>query len=181
MKLKWKNWHYKNTTFLVLSLVAFFYILDNPDFQRLIRSIGSLGYFGSFLAGMFFVSTFTIAPASAVLFEIAREMHPYRVALSAGVGAVVGDYLILRFLKDRVFEELLPFFSKTGPSFIGTVFRSPFFGWIVPILGAIIIASPFPDEVGIGLMGLSKIKNWQFILITFILNSLGILAVVTFA
>ncbi|MEK7660290.1 MAG: hypothetical protein AAB343_03750 [Patescibacteria group bacterium] len=48
-------------------------------------------------------------------------------------------------------------------------------------MGAIIIASPFPDEVGISLMGISQLKNWQFLVISFLLNSLGILFVVTIA
>ena len=49
------------------------------------------------------------------------------------------------------------------------------------VMGAIIIASPFPDEVGISLMGISQLKNWQFLVISFLLNSLGILFVVTIA
>jgi uncharacterized membrane protein YdjX (TVP38/TMEM64 family) len=51
----------------------------------------------------------------------------------------------------------------------------------LPIIGALIIISPFPDEIGIGLMGLSKIKKWQFMLISFALNSLGIFIIVALA
>ena len=93
----------------------------------------------------------------------------------AGLGGVFGDYLIFRFLKDRVFEEIKPILKKIGKPLVNKLIFTPRFSWIVPVLGAIIIASPFPDEIGISLMGLSKIKNWQFVLISFILNSLGIL------
>jgi len=174
----WKNWEYKNTTFLILSLIAFVFLLEKDFVQDFIKSIGTLGYFGSFISGVFFVSIFTVAPASAVIFEISKNLNPYLVALTAGIGAVAGDYIILRILKDRVFEELLPLFRKSGGSFLEKIFSSPFFAWMIPLFGAIIIASPLPDELGISLMGLSKIKNWQFILLTFILNSLGILAIV---
>jgi len=61
------------------------------------------------------------------------------------------------------------------------LFLSPFFTWLIPIAGAFIIASPLPDEIGISLMGLSKVKNWHFILITFLLNAIGIFLVVTLA
>ena len=177
----WKNWQYKNTTFLIISLLAFVYFLDSDFVQYFIKSIGNLGYIGSFLSGMLFVSIFTVAPASAILFDIAKTLNPYLVALFAGLGAVVGDYIILRILKDRVFEELKPIFKKTRNSFLENIFSSPFFAWLIPLVGAVIIASPLPDEIGISLMGLSKIKNWQFILVTFLLNSVGILVIISLA
>lgn len=179
--LKWRNWHYKNTTYLLIGLTFFFYFLSSPAVQNFIKDIGSLGYFGSFVSGTFFVLTFTVAPASVVLYDIAKSLDPFLVAITAGAGAVIGDYVIFRFLKDRIFEELRPIFAKTGGSFIKKLFLSPFFIWLVPIAGALIIASPLPDEVGIGLMGLSRIKIWQFLLVTFLLNSAGIFLVIILA
>lgn len=177
----WKKWKYKNTTYLLLSVIAFIFFLEGEFIQFFIRGIGNLGYIGSFISGILFVSVFTIAPASAILFDITKILNPYLVAISAGAGAMLGDYLILRILKDKVFEELMPLFRNMHKSFLGTIFSSPFFTWLIPIIGAFMIASPFPDEIGISLMGLSKIKNWQFLLITFSLNSIGIFLVVILA
>jgi len=177
----WKNWQYKNTAILVISLVLFFYLVSTDLVQNLITKIGTFGYFGSFFAGIFFVSIFTVAPASVIIFDLAKNLNPLLVAIIAGAGAVVGDYLIFRFLKDRVFEELSPIFQKVRGSFLKKLFLSPFFAWLIPIAGAFIIASPLPDEVGISLMGLSKVKNWHFILITFPLNAIGIFLVVILA
>jgi hypothetical protein len=39
----------------------------------------------------------------------------------------------------------------------------------------LIIASPFPDELGLMLMGLSKTNTKVFILLSFVLNFIGIL------
>jgi hypothetical protein len=61
------------------------------------------------------------------------------------------------------------------------IFSTPYFAWILPVLGAFIIASPFPDEIGIGLMGISRMKTWQFLLLAFVLNSTGIFFIVTLA
>lgn len=177
----YKNWHYKNTALLIVSLAVFFYASKTPYVQELVRSIGNLGYFGAFITGGFFVSVFTVAPASAVLFYLAKILNPFGVALLGGAGAVIGDYIIFRFLKDRVFEELMPAFQKMGGTYITDLLQTPYFSWLLPIIGAIIIASPFPDELGVGMMGLSRVKNWQFILITFILNSVGIFMIITFA
>ncbi len=177
----YKRWRYKNTTFLLISLVVFFYLAGTPFVDDLIAKIGELSYLGAFFAGIFFVSTFTVAPASAVLFHIAEALNPLAVAVVSGAGAVIGDYLIFRFLKDRVFEELTPVFMQLGGSHIAQLLSTPYFAWLAPVVGSIIIMSPFPDEIGITLMGISKLKNWQFLSISFVLNSLGMLLIVTVA
>jgi len=178
---KWKNWPYKNTAFLLISLFLFIYFAETPFISNLIKRAGDLGYLGSFITGIFFVSSFTVAPAIAILYKSADILNPILLAVCAGLGAVLGDYLIFRFLKDKIFEELAPIFTKIGGSFIKKLFLTPFFIWLIPIMGAFIIASPFPDEVGIGMMGLSKIKRWHFVLIAFLLNSFGIFIVITLA
>lgn len=177
----YKNWRYKNTGLLIISLVTFFYLAGMPVVERMIVAMGSLGYIGSFGAGIFFVSTFTVAPAGIVLYHLAESLNPLGVAISAGFGAVVGDFMIFRFFKDRVFEELRPIFSKLGNHPLLRILSTPYFAWMLPVLGAFIIASPFPDEVGIGLMGISRMKTWQFLILAFVLNATGIFFIVTLA
>ncbi len=179
--VKYKAWRYKNTFLLTMSLVAVFYFGRTDIWKMLIIQISELGYVGSLIAGMFFVLTFTVVPAGIILFSLAQIYDPFLVAITAGVGAVVGDYIIFKFLKDNVFSEVKPIFMRLGGSNISRIISTPYFAWLAPVIGAIIIASPFPDEIGVGLMGLSRIKNWQFLIITFLLNSLGIFIVVTAA
>ena len=178
---RYKTWKYKNTFFLIMSLIVLFYVTGATLGQQAISGISKLGYIGSFLSGIFFVSTFTVAPASVVLFKLAQVYNPFLIALTAGLGAVIGDYIIFRFLKDNVFEEIKPIFMKLGGSNLSRLMSTPYFAWLAPVLGALIIASPFPDEIGVGLMGISKLKNWQFLTISFLLNSLGILFIITIA
>ncbi|HEY4505998.1 MAG TPA: hypothetical protein VJJ24_00895 [Candidatus Paceibacterota bacterium] len=178
---KHRHWRFKNTFLLIASLFLFFYLADTPFVKEVISGIGDLGYLGAFIAGIFFVSTFTVAPAGVVLFYLAKELMPLEVALFAGLGGVVGDFIIFRFLKDYVFEELRPVFMKLGGMRLSHLIATPYFAWLAPVMGAIIIASPLPDEVGIGLLGISKLKNWQFLLLSLVLNSLGILIVISLA
>ena len=176
------NWQYKNTFILLLSLVSLYFLADFPWFKDIVSRIGNAGFVGAFLAGILFVSIFTVAPAALVIYDLADKINPYEVAVFAALGAVIGDYLILRFLKDRVFGELTPLLTKTkGIQKVGQLFHTPYFSWLIPIFGAVLIASPMPDEIGIGFLGLSKIKNWQFILLTFLLNAVGIFIIVTLA
>jgi hypothetical protein len=178
---RYKIWKYKNTFFLIVSFAVFFYVTGTTLGQQAISGISKLGYIGSFFSGIFFVSTFTVAPASVVLFKLAQVYNPFLIALTAGFGAVIGDYIIFRFLKDNVFEEIKPIFMKLGGSNFSRLMSTPYFAWLAPVLGAFIIASPFPDEIGVGLMGISKLKNWQFLTISFLLNSLGILFIIIIA
>ena len=170
---------YKNTITVLCIVLVLFVLVNNPATAIWLRSLGSFGLVGAFVAGIFFVSSFTVAIAGVGLFFMAETMNPVTLALVSGLGAVVGDYLIFRFIKDRVFEELKPIFMKIGGYGLRPILKSRHFRWLASLLGAFIIASPFPDEVGIGLMGLSKIKNWQFLLLTFALNTAGIYIMVS--
>ncbi len=175
------RWAYKNTTILGISLVACSFLAGTSAVHALIAEIGTYGYLGSLLVGVFFVSSFTVAPASVILFNLAQIHNPLLIAITAGAGAVLGDLLIFRFFKDQLFDELAPLFSRIKENPFSSLFKSPYFFWLTPVLGAFIIASPFPDEIGIGMMGLSKIKRWQFMLLTYVLNTIGILVIVLLA
>lgn len=175
------RWAYKNTTLLVISLLLFWYFAGSDAVKHAIELAGGLGYVGALLTGLFLVSTFTIAPALAVLYHLADILNPLEIAILAGVGGVAGDYIIFRYLKDRIFTELKPVFHHFGGPYLSGVFKTPYFAWLTPIVGAALIASPLPDEVGIGLLGVSKLRNWQFILLSFFLNATGIFIVVTLA
>lgn len=164
---------------LVVSLAALFYLAQTPALNNLIKQVGSLGYLGAFITGIFFVSTFTVAPAAVILYHLVDRLHPIEVALLAGLGGMVGDYIIFRFMKDKVLLELLPLVRKLPSPKIKILFKSPYFAWLLPLVGAFVIASPFPDEVGVSMLGLSKIKRWQFFALAFVLNSIGIFVVLT--
>ena len=56
-------------------------------------------------------------------------------------------------------------------------FKTKLFIFFTPLIAGLIIASPLPDELGVTMLGLSKIKDKTFLLISFIANGVGILAV----
>lgn len=176
-----RYWAYKNTLLLVLSVAGLFLVVGTAEAQELIASVGELGYVGALLTGIFFVSTFTVAPASVVLFHLAHTLDPVWLALWGGLGSTIGDLVLFRFLRDGVYQELAPLIERLRRSHMFALFRTPYFMWLAPFLGVVIIASPLPDEVGIGLLGLSKIRVWQFTFLVFMLNALGILTIACIA
>ncbi len=130
---------------------------------------------GSFIAGFFFTSLFTLIPAAVVLAELSQVVSPWLIALCGAAGAVVGDLFLFFFVRKTVDS---PFILTTGIRHrLKALMRHPFLRWVLPITGALIIASPLPDELGLALMGFSRISLLVFIPISFAMNFLGILSV----
>ena len=137
-----------------------------------------LRYFGSFIAGIFFTSIFTTAPAIVTLGEIAKTNSLLLTAFFGAFGAVIGDVIIFRFIRDRLSEHLLELVEHKGSwKRTKALFKLRYFRWITFLFGGLIIASPLPDELGIGLLGFSKMKIKNFIPLSFFFNFLGIILI----
>lgn len=175
---RWRHWPWHNTLLLLISLGVFGVLLSTEVAHRLFEQFHSLSYVGVLIAGMLSASIFTMAPAVALLFGFANDLNPYLTALVGGFGAMIGDFVVFHLLRDRVFHELQPVFEHFRSRRIIALFRTPYFAWLLPLMGMVLIATPGPDEVGLGLLGASHIRRWQFLLLTFVLNSAGILLVV---
>ncbi|MEK7097669.1 MAG: hypothetical protein AAB906_02380 [Patescibacteria group bacterium] len=131
---------------------------------------------GSFLSGLFFVSVFTAAPALTALAGLAQSGSIFTVAFFGALGALVGDLIIFKFIKDSLSVSLLDF-ARTEENKLIKFFRKKYFRALLPFIGAIIIVSPFPDELGLMMMGLSRLNIFYFIPLAFALNFLGILII----
>ncbi len=175
----WKSWKYKNLTIFFASILFAFVLTRLEIFHQLLFSLGNWGYVGAFFAGMLFVISFTAATGAVILFILAEQLTPWEIGLIAGLGAMVGDLTIFRFIKDGLVNELEPLYERFGGSHVSHVLHSKYFHWTLPLIGALIIASPFPDEIGVSLMGISKMKTYKFIFVSFLLNFIGIFLVIS--
>lgn len=178
---RWRGWGFKNTLLLLLGILLFHLLLKTPQVDGFIQGLGYLGRLGSLIAGFFFVLTYTVVPAGYVLFELAKYQDAWEVAIFAAVGSTIGDYIIFRFIRDSVMDELKPYLAKMGGRKLRHLVKTPYFAWLLPVTGAIIMASPLPDELGVSLMGASKMKNTHFLIFSYVLNVLGILFIVWLA
>ncbi len=136
------------------------------------------GHIGSFISGMFFTSIFTTAPAIVTLGEISQRMGVLETALWGALGAVVGDMLIFRFVKDRVSQHLTEILSHQHMfRRLHKVMKYRMFRYLTFLLGGLIIASPLPDELGISLLGMSKMREIYFVPLSFAFNFAGIVVI----
>lgn len=167
----------KDLGIIIVSIVIAFIFVKTGVLTNLLTSTQELKFIGSFVAGMFFVSVFTAAPATIVLVEISQSNSIFLVAFFGGIGSLVGDLIIFRFIKDRLSNDFLFLINKPNSERLKSIFRLKLFRWLVPFFGALIVASPLPDELGLAMMGLSKIKTSLFIPLSFLLNFFGILVI----
>ncbi len=176
----WQRYRYKNITCLLISVLLAFFLLRWEPFRNLLFQLGDWGYIGAFIGGILFVSTFTVAAGTVILALLAESLSPIEIGIIAGLGAVVGDLTIFRFIRNKgLISEITHFFTYFGGDKFSHLLHTKYFSWTLPVVGALIIASPLPDELGVGLMGISKMKTYKFLLLSFILNGLGIFLVVT--
>jgi hypothetical protein len=175
------HWKYKNTALLIVSICVAFWLSQYEPFHQFLLGLGQLGYIGAFLAGFLFVSSFTVVTGAVILLVLAEQLSLLELGIIAGLGSVAGDLTIFRFVKDSLISEVGPIYNKFGGKHLTSILHSKYFSWTLPLLGALIIASPLPDEIGVSLMGLSKMKTYQFIVLSFVLNAIGISLVISTA
>lgn len=173
----WHSYKYKNLTLLFISLVFAFFIGRYEPFHNFLLNLGNYGYIGAFFAGVLFVSTFGVATGTVTLLVLAESLNVFLLGIISGAGAVLGDFLLFRFVKDRLLNEVEPIYENLGGDHLNKILHTKHFRWMFPVIGAIIIASPLPDELGVSLMGISKMGNKTFLILSFILNASGIIVV----
>lgn len=174
------HWKYKNLSIFSLSLLFALILSRFETFHTFLLNLGSFGYIGAFIAGTLFVSTFTVATGAVILLVLAESLSPIEIGIVAGLGAVVGDFTIFRFIKNNLTQELTLIYNHIdGNHHLQKILHSKYFSWTLPVIGAIIIASPLPDEIGVSLMGISRMSTFRFLLLSFVLNAVGIFLVVS--
>ena|SRR3989344_1514118 len=167
----------RDVAIVILSILIAIILAKTGALESLITSTQEVRFIGSFIAGILFVSVFTVAPATIALGEIAQSNSVIIVALIGGLGALIGDLLIFRFVKDKLSEDLLNLVKTSKSERLASMAKIKGLKWVLPLMGALIIASPLPDEIGVAMLSLSKMKNSLFIPLSFVLNSAGILVI----
>lgn len=157
-------------------LIISFYITSSQDTSVFADQTLALKLVVAMISGIFYAS-FLTAPLAVVLFVIlTTTTNIYLVALFGGLGAVTGDLLIIKFFR-TIFK---PFsFLRHGPIFhrFKKILKTYHLDIIGFIFGAILIASPFPDELGLILLGASSLSYFKLAILSFFLNSGGILII----
>lgn len=162
---------------MLASVVFAVFIVYTGVIHSFIESTQGFAQVGAFVAGLFFTSILTTAPAIVVLGELALEVPLWSVAAVGALGAVCGDYILFWLVRDGVSGDVTYLLKHSRLKRWGAIFRTRLFHRLLPLFGALVIASPLPDELGLTLLGFSKIGRDRFLLISYGMNFLGILGI----
>jgi len=148
-------------------------LIATGKLHEIIIISGNFGVIGILISGVLFGYWFTAVPATASLIYFTETYNPIIVALIGATGTMVGDLILFNFFKNQLPDEIEGMFHKSKIKKL----RKTKFYWLVPAIAGFIIASPLPDEIGVSLLAVYKFNTNKFMLLSFILNFIGILII----
>ena len=157
-----------------------YFIFNARDFSPFSETLSSLGYIGYFICGIAYSYGFTAGPSTALLLILSKEQNIIIGGLIGGVGALIGDILIFKLVRHSLEDEVERLAGNTTIQSING--RMPYLlkKYLFSLMAIIVIASPLPDEIGVSMFAaFTRIKTGSFFLISFFLNTLGIISVLT--
>ena len=166
---------WRDVIFIATGVAAAWWMAHSGAVEIVLASTRHFLFVGSFVAGLFFTSVFTFAPAVVVLGELARESHSIlQVALFGAAGTLIGEWVLFRFVRDRLLKDIKLAAEKLRFRHTFDVLRFSPLRWLLIVVGLVFIISPLPDEPAFMLLGIAKMPTRYFIPLMFILNFIGI-------
>lgn len=175
--------NHKNIILLMLSIFVAYVIVTREGIVPFVSSFGNLGYIGAFGAGILFSYGFTTVPAASTLFILAKSLSPFLLASIAAVGAMLGDLLIFRFVRDRLAPEIKHIISNDLHLQIPStrkIMMSSKLRKIIPALAGLIMSVPLPGEFAMILLGAVRYDTKRVLILSFAFNFVGILLLALF-
>ncbi len=169
-----QNWVYFKLLLFVSSIGIAIWIAQSPSAKHIVITGGILGYIEAFFAGILYTYTISAVIGAVLILLLARTLSPLRVALIASFGAVSSDYLIFNTSRFTM-SALSHRFSFSIHGRAQNLRRNPYLQWLLIIFGLIVIATPLPDELGVGIIGATNVRSWQFIALSFFLQCAGMI------
>ncbi|MBI3336370.1 hypothetical protein HYZ98_02270 [Candidatus Peregrinibacteria bacterium] len=165
---------------LVLCFLLAYLLYQGGAFHTLIEALNGHGYISVFLAGLLFSSAFTTPFAIGMFVELAPDVSPLFAAPVGGLGAMLVDLSIFEYARFSFHEEFHHFWNLHWIRRIGWHFHHHWFLKNIRIyllwsVAGLIIASPFPDELGVTLLSsVTDVRTRLFALFCFGFNTIGI-------
>ena len=177
------RYKYPKLTLLVVCIIAAYILFERGLFDGVFNSFSGLGLFSVFIAGILFTFGFT-APFAVAYFVALNPSNLVFVGLLGGLGALCGDMAIFHFVKFSFTSEFNKLKRERLIGRMRRLFGSGFLGnlghYLTILFAGFIIASPLPDELGVTLIaGLSKINRFWLGALSFILNTIGIIVLMS--
>lgn len=176
---------YPKLFFLILSIAVAYHIFSQPYVLDFMANLRYLSYFGVFIAGIFLAFGFS-APFSVAFFIAAQPENIFLATLLGGIGATIGDIAIFKTIKFSFMDEFKRLKKSNIVKSIREIVRIKkhilLKHYLLYVFAGIMIATPLPDEIGVSMLaGLTTVKPKILGILSFLLHSLAILALLFFS
>jgi len=173
---------YPRLFLLCFSIVLAYVLFQNDYVASLILGLQNLSYIGIFVAGILFSFGFTAAFAVGFFIFVQPE-NVLLAVLIGGVGSTVADLFIFEGIRSSFSKELrrlkrTKLFREAGNWVHHSLPRKIYLSLMYTFAG-LIIATPLPDEIGVGVIaGFTEVRPIFLTIISFILHSLAIYLII---
>ena len=173
---------YPKLLMVVLVALLAYWSFSLGTVQSFFHSLGGLGYISVFAGGMLFAVGFGAPFGVAILATIADDVNIFVAAIVGGLGALLSDYLLFRFIRVTFADEVDRLRKSKPLGLVNGIVReylpSKAVFYISAGIAGFVIASPLPDEIGVTILScMAEVKERTFAIISFALNTIGILVV----
>lgn len=174
---------YPKISLLAAAIISAYILFGNQSVEQYVSGLGVLGYLGVFIAGMMFAFGFT-APFAVGFFIILNPQNIWLAGVIGGMGALISDLAIFRMIRFSFMDEFKKLentkLMKSAGRLIERSLGHKIKLYLMYSFAGILIASPLPDEAGVTLLsGLTKISATTLAIISFTLNTLGIILILS--
>lgn len=169
----------KNLGILLISILIAVFLVRAGFVGQILQSVQAVPLISALVVGFFIAFALTVAPAIVTLVAIAEHFPVWQVALVGSLGSVLANLLLFRFVKERITDDIITLFERSRYKRVSEFLKLSIVRAVLPIVGAVLVASPLPDEIGLAMMGVSKIKTKFFVITMYILHFLGILFIIS--
>lgn len=156
-----------------IGIVAAVLLVRWPVGRELVDRFEGWGYATAFIGGVLYTTSLTSAAATVVLSHVSEALHPILAAVIGGLGALLYDLTVF-VLFDRATHRPGVIESIRQRLAVRRKTR-----WGAYLLGSLVIASPLPDELGTAMLDVAGMKKRAFIPLSFGLNVIGILTIIS--
>lgn len=173
--------------YAIVSSVAFAALLlyigeAFPSIQQVLRSAG---YVGTFVLGILYVYSFTSLSAAALLFLMGRSQDIWLAGTIATLGAVVGDLVVFALFRSaKGFADEHPNKERYAGwwAAIGAKIPLAWQPFVMMAVVAVFLLLPLPNEFADYLLARTrKVKTSAVLVISYVLNGIGIYAILWLA
>lgn len=167
--------------FLAASIILAAWLFNSGLIEKILLVPAGYKWLAIFVAGIFLPFIFTTASAALAIFMLAKISPLYAIVLFGGLGTLFGDFVVFRFSKKWLADDLCYLLNLAKHKRWLHIFHLKIFRWIAPLVIALIIATPIPDEFAVAFLGLEKITGARFVAMTFVIHAATITIISLFA